>query len=96
MFLAINMKNHTEYAVKLEKASSKSPQLFYEAKILTSLGADDSTTDYGLPRVYYMGNEGEYNVMVMDLCGKSLEDLFNFTGKRFDLKTTLMVGYQML
>jgi len=34
--------------------------------------------------------------MVMDLCGKSLEDLFNQTGKKFDLKTTLMVGYQMI
>jgi len=34
--------------------------------------------------------------MVMDLCGKSLEDLFNNSGKRFDLKTTLMVGYQMI
>lgn len=43
-----------------------------------------------------MGSEGDYNVMVMDLCGKSLEDLFNLTGKKFDLKTTLMVGYQMI
>ena len=34
--------------------------------------------------------------MVMDLCGKSLEDLFNVSGKKFDLKTTLMVGLQML
>jgi casein kinase 1 len=34
--------------------------------------------------------------MVMDLCGKSLEDLFNQTGKKFDLKTTLMVGHQMI
>jgi hypothetical protein len=34
--------------------------------------------------------------MVMDLCGKSLEDLFNSTGKKFDLKTTLMIGHQML
>ena len=34
--------------------------------------------------------------MVMDLCGKSLEDLFNSSGKKFDLKTTLMVGYQMI
>ena len=96
VFLAINTKSHTEYAVKLEKASCKSPQLFYEAKILTALQADDGTTDLGLPNVYYMGSEGEYNVMVMDLCGKSLEDLFNLTGKKFDLKTTLMVGYQML
>ena len=34
VYMAINTKNHSEYAVKLEKASTKSPQLFYEAKIL--------------------------------------------------------------
>lgn len=34
--------------------------------------------------------------MVMDLCGKSLEDLFNLSGKKFDLKTSLMIGYQMI
>jgi casein kinase 1 len=95
VFMALNVKNHTEYAVKLEKSSTKSPQLFYEAKILGGL-QDDSTVDTGFPNVYYVGSEGEYNVMVMDLCGKSLEDLFNVSGKKYDLKTTLMVGYQML
>ncbi len=34
--------------------------------------------------------------MVMDLMGPSLEDLYKFCGGRFSLKTTLMVGYQML
>jgi serine/threonine protein kinase len=72
VFLALNTKNHTEYAVKLEKASTKSPQLFYEGKILGSLQGEEPTTDYGFPNVYYIGSEGEYNVMVMDLCGKSL------------------------
>ena len=57
---------------------------------------DDNATDTGFPRIYHCASEGEYNVMVMDLCGKSLEDLFNMSGKKFDLKTTLMVGYQML
>lgn len=95
VYMALNVKNHAEYAVKLEKSQTKSPQLFYEAKILGSL-QDDTTADTGFPNVYFVGSEGEYNVMVMDLCGKSLEDLFNMSGKKYDLKTTLMVGYQML
>jgi hypothetical protein len=34
--------------------------------------------------------------MVMDLLGQSLEDLYVSVGKKFDLKTTLMIGYQMV
>jgi hypothetical protein len=34
--------------------------------------------------------------MVMDLYGSSLEDLFVNSGRRFDLKTTLMIGLQMI
>lgn len=70
--MAIHSKNHIEVAVKLENADNKSPQLFYEAKILNSLSTEDSTADYGIPHVYYCGSEGEYNVMIMDLYGQSL------------------------
>lgn len=70
--MAVHSKNHTEVAVKLETIGNKSPQLFYEAKILNSLSNDDNTTDYGIPRVYYCSSEGDYNIMVMDLFGQSL------------------------
>lgn len=56
VFLALNTKNQTEYAVKLEKALTKSPQLFYEGKIMGSLQSEDSSTDYGFPNVYYVGS----------------------------------------
>ena len=35
-------------------------------------------------------------IMVMDILGPSLEDLYKFCGGRFSLKTTLMVGHQMV
>lgn len=44
----------------------------------------------------YYGQEKEYNVLVMDLLGPSLEDLFNFCSRRFTLKTVLMLADQMI
>lgn len=50
--------------------------------------------DHFFPCRWY-GQEKDYNVLVMDLLGPSLEDLFNFCSRRFTMKTVLMLADQV-
>lgn len=49
----------------------------------------------GFPRAIWSGAEGDYNVLVMDLLGPSLEELFNCCKRKFSLKTVLMIADQV-
>ncbi len=45
----------------------------------------------GIPSVRWYGVEGDFHVMVLDLMGPSLEDLFNYCGRRLNLKVEMRV-----
>ncbi|KAF8355936.1 kin-20, partial [Pristionchus pacificus] len=86
-----NIHNNEEVAVKLECFKTKHPQLHIEVRLYKIMNGG-----IGIPQVKWCGYEGEYNVMVMELLGPSLEDLFNFCQRRFSLKTVLLLADQML
>lgn len=85
--LAVNAETEEEVAVKLESSWTKHPQLLYETKLYKIFSGG-----IGIPNVIWYGAEGDYNCMVMDLLGPSLEDLFNFCKRQFSLKTVLMIA----
>ncbi|KAG7021332.1 Casein kinase 1-like protein 1 [Cucurbita argyrosperma subsp. argyrosperma] len=74
-----------------ENVKTKHPQLLYESKLYRILQGGT-----GIPNVRWFGVEGDYNVLVMDLLGPSLEDLFNFCSRKLSLKTVLMLADQMI
>ena len=41
--------------------------------------------------MYWIGIEGDYTVMVMDLLGPNLEDLYTGYKKRFSIQTSLSI-----
>ena len=50
----------------------------------------------GVPQVHYFGQEGLHNVLVIDLLGPNLEDLFDMCGRKFSIKTVCMAAKQMV
>lgn len=91
IYLGINITNGEQVAVKLESTKARHPQLLYESKLYKIL-----QTGSGIPHIRWFGQERDYNVLVMDLLGPSLEDLFNFCSRRFTTKTVLMLADQMI
>jgi serine/threonine protein kinase len=49
-----------------------------------------------ITQIYAATTEGQYNIMLMDLLGQSLEDLFAQNNKQLSIKTVLQVGEQMV
>ncbi|KAI7985034.1 Casein kinase 1-like protein 2 [Camellia lanceoleosa] len=91
IYLGTNIQTNEEVAIKLENVKTKHPQLLYESKLYKILQGGT-----GISNVRWFGVEGDYNVLVMDLLGPSLEDLFNFCSRKLSLKTVLMLADQMI
>jgi len=91
IYIAENVQTNEEVAVKLEDTRTKYPQLIYEAKILYSLQGGS-----GIPNLIWCGQEGDYNVLIIELLGDSLETYFNLCNKRFSPKTVLMIVDQAI
>uniref|UniRef100_A0A1B6FI22 non-specific serine/threonine protein kinase n=1 Tax=Cuerna arida TaxID=1464854 RepID=A0A1B6FI22_9HEMI len=91
IYLGTNIMTNEEVAIKLEGLKTRHPQLHTEARIYKHCqGAD------GVPTIKWFGTEGDFNVLVMELLGPSLEDLFNYCSRRFTLKTVLLLADQMI
>ena len=61
-----------------------------EAFILCNLKA------FGLPELEKYGYNTEYNILIMELLGESLENLFQAQERKFSMKTCCMLGIQMI
>ena len=87
LYQGINIKNKEMVAIKFERHKTYNPQLEYEYKLYKKFAGLQ-----GYAKVYWYGVEGDFNVMVMDMLGPTLNDLFEFCEKKFCQKTICWIG----
>lgn len=88
----ITNANLTKYvAIKFEPRKSDTPQLKDEYRSYKILKNQPH-----VPKVYYYGQEGLHNILIIDLLGPSLEDLFEWCGRQFSIKTCALLAVQMI
>ena len=81
--------NGEYYALKFESRSRAKSLLEMEGTIMTYLQGPN------IPFIKSYGYSGDYNLLVMQLMDKSLEDIFRIR-KQFSIKTTAMIGFQLI
>lgn len=94
VFVGVHTVAGKEVAIKLEPAiptSKHSSPLKQESKIYKTLMGGT-----GVPWMMWSGKQGDYNVLVIDLLGPSLEDLFKMCNRHFSLKTVLLLTDQLV
>lgn len=85
------------YAIKLElRTDASGYYLPYSYLLQEQECYDEINGIIGIPRMYACSSESDYNVLVLDLLGKDLRELFFEHGEVFSLRTTLLLADQLL
>ena len=90
VFKGQNIRNGDLVAIKFEPKNDDKKMLKNEAKIYQYLGKLN-----GFPHLKWYGTTISHTYLVLDLLGISLSEMLKIY-KRFSLKTTLLLGIQMI
>ncbi|KAK5831043.1 hypothetical protein F383_08945 [Gossypium arboreum] len=82
-----------EVALKFEHRSSKGCNYGppYEWQVYNTLGGS-----HGIPRVHYKGRQGDYYVMVMDMLGPSLWDVWNNNSHTMSIEMVACIAIEAI
>ncbi|KPA83495.1 putative mitochondrial casein kinase 1 isoform 2 [Leptomonas pyrrhocoris] len=95
VFKGIDVNSGRPVAMKMEltKDGHRS-HLNLEHKIYRKF--NECPVTVGIPQSFYCGRAGDYTIMVMELLGPCLEDLFALCHRKFTPKTVCMIGIQII
>ena len=86
-----DLSSGEEVAIKLSFVRDNADALRDEKDIYEELAGG-----VGIPRLRWFGKECDFYILVMDALGPSLEDLLNYCGRKFSLKTILLIADQAI
>ena len=90
-FKGINIKNNEEICFKIEKKSSQKTFLKIESQTLENLKGGK-----GIPDFYLFGYSDNFNILIMELLDKTIEDVFEKNNHNFSIKTTCVIAIQLV
>ena len=90
VFEGINITNKVKVAVKLENKITGKNTLTRECYIIMIL------KNSGIPELVSFGHIGKYNVLIENLLGKSLQDLFELNDNEMPIEDICMIAIQIL
>jgi serine/threonine protein kinase len=90
IFEGINIRTSEKVAIKIEIISDELKLLKHESNIYRILASVE-----GIPKIKWYGKDELYYYMVIDLFGKSLQDLLD-RNQKMSLKLVLQVGINIL
>jgi serine/threonine protein kinase len=88
---AVDTRTGVKVAIKMERKDADFPQLLYEARIMEQLGHFP-----GMPELYWFHGYKQWNVLVMPLLGRSLEDDRKAQGGSLPMTTIQVIAQQGL
>lgn len=79
-------------AIKLERTDAKIKLLNFESNVYKYLYQPNK----GIPQIYWNGSQDDYNILIIEMLGPNLENLFALCGSRFSLKTTSYIAQELI
>ena len=94
IFMGTTNDTNQDIAIKLEKIGSKHTHLAQEWKVLKEL--NNCKRAIGIPQLKWFGIEGDYQVLVMELLGPNLEEIFSLCKRKMPYDTVLKMTIQIV
>ena len=93
VFSGINLETNEKVAIKTEQISDKAHCMLLEAEA-TKL--NKLRNHKGIPKLHFFGKTEKKNILIMELLGRTLNELFIHCNKKFTLLTVCLLGCEML